>query len=322
MTQLPDIDFEKYLKQRESDLYLQKVDRPTQHLEKALERLSGTLKPYGDTLPWHKTHEHFRFREGELTLWAGVNGMGKSLVTGMAALWMESPVVIASMEMLPEATLARMIRQASGMSSPSKEYATALAKQFDGRVYIYNQVGDAEQDNLFGMIHYASAELGVKHFFVDSLVKIKGVGPEDYTRQQEFVNKLSQIAKDEHVHIHLILHMRKQMNEKEMPDKFDVKGSGAIVDLADNLLIVYRRTIGELDDGNPTGFIRVAKHRHGEWEGTWGFWFHEESQQWVPSPKMGAMPWPEPGRQWSIRDGKEQEDDRIDDRLGAVHAGV
>jgi len=45
MTQLPDIDFEKYLKQRESDLYLQKVDRPTQHLEKALERLSGRLKP-------------------------------------------------------------------------------------------------------------------------------------------------------------------------------------------------------------------------------------------------------------------------------------
>ncbi len=322
MTQLPDIDFEKYLKKRQSDLYLQKVDRPTQHLEKALERLSGRLKPYGDTLPWHKTHEHFRFREGELTLWAGVNGMGKSLVTGMAALWMESPVVIASMEMLPEATLARMIRQASGMSTPSKEYATALAKQFDGRVYIYNQVGDAEQDNLFGMIHYAAAELGVKHFFVDSLVKIKGVGPEDYTKQQEFVNKLSQIAKDEHVHIHLILHMRKQMNEKEMPDKFDVKGSGAIVDLADNLLIVYRRTIGELDDGNPTGFIRVAKHRHGEWEGTWGFWFHEESQQWVPSPKMGAMPWPEPGRQWSINDGKEQEDDRINDRLGAVHAGV
>jgi len=321
MTQLPDIDFEKYLKQRESDLYLQKVDRPTQHLEKALERLSGRLKPYGDTLPWAKCSE-FRFRDGELTLWSGVNGMGKSLVTGMAALWMESPVVIASMEMLPEATLARMIRQASGMSTPSKEYATNIAKQLDGRIYIYNQVGDADQNNLFGMMHYAAAELGVKHFFVDSLVKIKGVGPDDYTAQQEFVNKLTQIAKDEHVHIHLVLHMRKQMNEKEMPDKFDVKGSGAIVDLADNLLIVYRRTIGELDDGNPTGFIRVAKHRHGEWEGTWGFWFHEESQQWVPSPKMGAMPWPEPGRQWSIRDGEEQEDDRINDRLGAVHAGV
>ena len=312
MTELPDIDFEKYLKQRESELYLQQVDKPTQHLEKALERLSGRLKPYGDTLPWAKCSE-FRFREGELTLWSGVNGMGKSLVTGMAALWMESPVVIASMEMLPEATLARMIRQASGMSSPSKEYATSIAQRLDGRVYIYNQVGDADQNNLFGMMHYAAAELGVKHFFIDSLVKIKGVGPEDYTAQQEFVNKLTQIAKDEHVHIHLILHMRKQPNEKEMPDKFDVKGSGAIVDLADNLLIVYRRTLGELDDGNPTGFIRVAKHRHGEWEGTWGFWFHEESQQWVPSPKMGAMPWPEPGRQWSKNDVQE-------DRLGSIYA--
>jgi len=321
MTQLPDIDFEKYLKKRQSDLYLQKVDRPTQHLEKALERLSGSLRPYGDTLPWHKTHDQFRFRDGELTLWAGVNGMGKSLVTGMAALWLEHPVVVASMEMLPEATLARMIRQASGTSTPSKEYATAIAEQLDGRIYIYNQVGDAEQDNLFGMIHYAAAELRVKHFFIDSLVKIKGVGPDDYTAQQEFVNKLSQIAKDEHVHIHLILHMRKQPSEKDMPDKFDVKGSGAIVDLADNLLIVYRRTIGDMADNDPTGFIRVAKHRHGEWEGHWGFWFHEESQQWVPSPTMGAMPWPEPGRQWS-KNGKKQENNRIDDRLGSIHAGV
>jgi hypothetical protein len=106
-----------------------------------------------------------------------------------------------------------------------------------------------------------------------------------------------------------------------VPDKFSVKGSGAIVDLADNLLVVHRKTLGEIDESEPTGFIRVAKHRHGEFEGTWGFWFHEESQQWVPSPTMGAMPWPEPGRQWSAN-GKEQENNRIDDRLGSIHAGV
>ena len=312
MKELPDIDFEKYLKQRESEIYLQKVDRPTQHLEKALERLSGTLKAYGDTLPWHKCEE-FRFRDGELTLWGGVNGMGKSLVTGMVSIWLEHPVVIASMEMLPEATLARMIRQAGGIKSPSREYAESIVNQLDGRVYIYNQVGDAEQDNLFGMMHYAAAELGVKHFFIDSLVKIKGVGPEDHTAQQQFVNKLSQIAKDEHIHVHLIVHMRKQPDEMAVPDKFSVRGHGSIVDLADNLLIVHRRTMGDLDDGQPTGFIRVAKHRHGEWEGTWGFWFHEESQQWVPSPKMGAMPWPEPGRQWSKNDVQE-------DRLGSIYA--
>ncbi|MDE2469213.1 MAG: hypothetical protein KGL35_10850, partial [Bradyrhizobium sp.] len=34
----------------------------------------------GLTLPWNKTHGNFRIRSGEVTLWHGINGHGKSLV--------------------------------------------------------------------------------------------------------------------------------------------------------------------------------------------------------------------------------------------------
>jgi twinkle protein len=69
-------------------------------------------------LPWQKTHKLFAFREGETTLWAGVNGHGKSAVTGMVASSLVAQgekVCIASFEMKPFKTLNRMVRQFMGM---------------------------------------------------------------------------------------------------------------------------------------------------------------------------------------------------------------
>ena len=120
MIYMPDIDFEKYLEDNEE--LKQKVQLPSDFADKAVERLTTGNHLVGDTLPWSKTYDKFRFRDGELTIWAGTNGSGKSLVMGMTALFMHYPTVIASMEMLPEATLARMIRQACGMSNPSEPY--------------------------------------------------------------------------------------------------------------------------------------------------------------------------------------------------------
>ena len=70
---------------------------------KTMEILVNGVNSVGDKLPWVKTHNMFRFREGELTIWAGVNGNGKSLVMGQTALWLmrHTPVLIASMEMSP-----------------------------------------------------------------------------------------------------------------------------------------------------------------------------------------------------------------------------
>lgn len=287
---LEDIDFERYLEETEE--IAQKVQQPSDFFEKAYSRLTDNQNPTGDTLPWNKTWDKFRFRDGELTIWAGVNGNGKSLVMGQTALFFTKPCVIASMEMLPEATLARMIRQACGNANPTRLYAERVVSRLVGKIWIYNQVGNVQQRALFGMVRYCARELGVKHVMVDSLVKC-GLGVDDYNSQKTFVDQLTSLAKDEGVHIHLVVHMRKLANESEVPDKHSIKGAGEITDLADNVIIVARRTLntdGAPDD--PTGFIRIAKHRHGEYEGTWGFWFHEESGQWVAAPDRGCLPWP------------------------------
>lgn len=300
MIWMPDVDFEKYLEQNEE--IRQQVQHPSDFVDKAVERLTTGNHLVGDTLPWQKTWDKFRFRDGELTIWAGTNGSGKSLVMGMTALFMQYPTVIASMEMLPEATLARMTRQACGMSNPSEPYIRDTIKKLDNKIWIFNQVGNVQQNALFGMIVYAAKELGVKHIMIDSLVKC-GLGVDDYNSQKNFVDKLTSLAKQEKVHIHLVVHMRKMANESETPDRMSIKGAGEISDLADNVIIVTRKTLGlDPESTEPTGFIRIAKHRHGEWEGNWGFWFHDESQQWVANPNAGAIPFPSPNQQWSRHD--------------------
>jgi len=271
-------------------------------------RIAAGVKTYGDPMPWNKTESEFRFRPGEITIWAGVNGNGKSLVMGMCALWLirYTTVLIASMEMKPEATMGRMVRQSAGCSKPTESYINSFFDKTNN-LWIYDQLDTVHADRILSMCHWAATKCNVKHIMIDSLVKC-GIGPEDYTKQKIFVDRLCWVAKRYDIHVHLVVHMRKSASEADIPDKFSVKGAGEITDLADNLLIIARNVkkenlrrrllpgevLDEYEDGKPDGFLRVAKQRHGEWEGVWGFWWHDESQQWTPRPDAGAMPWPSP----------------------------
>ena len=295
------IDFEKYLESHEENKHGQHVRPINDFLNGALKRLDQGVTLFGDRMPWDKTTEHFRFRESELTIWAGVNGNGKSLVMGQCALWLakESPVCIASMEMPPEATLARMLRQACGSDRPSRAYGEKLMQYLDKSLFIYNQLGTVSREAILGAIHFAAKERGVKHFMIDSLVKC-GLGTDDFNGQKQFVDQLSNAAKEHKIHIHLVVHIRKGKSEKDKPDKFDIKGAGEITDLADNVLIVSRnlgkeelkRGGSDYDVDAPDAYIRVVKQRHGEWEGTWLFWWHEKAQQWLPKRTTMSMPFP------------------------------
>lgn len=294
-------DFRQFVARQES----QSIRPHSDFTKKALERLTQGVKCYGDPLPWQKTYEDFRFREGELTIWAGVNGNGKSLVMGQTALWLaqQTKVLIASMEMLGEATVARILRQASGVIQPDERFAQSLDSYLQSNLWIYDQVGSVDSDSIIGMIHWASEELGIKHIMIDSLVKC-GVDQSQNEPQKKFVDALCWAAKEHKVHIHLVVHVRKLSDERAIPDRFSIKGAGEITDLADNVLIIARnggkeadkRSGVAVDESKPDGYIRCAKQRHGEWDGVWGFWWHEASQQWIPKQGAGAMPYPSPGK--------------------------
>jgi twinkle protein len=299
MNIIHDIDLRRFMARQES----QSIRPAKDFFDGAMERLQQGNAVFGDQLPWSKTAAHFRFRPKELTIWAGVNGNGKSLVMGQAALWLSAAnkrVLIASMEMPGEATVARMLRQGCGAPLPPRDCAEALMRYTDDRIWIYDQLGSVKPDQILAMIHWAAEDLGIDHVMIDSLVKC-GV-TNDNEPQKQFVDALAWAAKEHNIHIHLVHHIRKAADERIIPDKFSVKGAGEIVDLADNLLIIARnqakeakiRALQEVDVSEPDGFIRVAKQRHGEWEGLFNFWFDARSHQWIPEHGKPAMPFPPP----------------------------
>jgi len=246
----------------------------------------------GSSLPWQKTHEQFRLRPGEVTLWAGFNGSGKSLVLGqiMLHLLKEQNACIASLEMKPVTTLARMCRQALGSNNPTDEYVKLFCERGGDKLWIYNQLGTVNSERIISVIHYATEKLGVHHFVVDSLMKC-GISDDDYTGQKRFVDRLCAAAKDTNCHIHLVAHSRKGQDELTPPGKMDVKGSGSITDQVDNVMTVWRNKRKEqavvsnkADEkilNEPDTLIICDKQRNGEWEGKIGLWFNQASMRFL-----------------------------------------
>lgn len=265
-------------------------------------------------LPWGKTHKLFAFRQGEVTLWAGVNGHGKSAVTGMVAASMvaqSEKVCIASFEMKPRKTLHRMVRQFMGlndMESTPEEYELLreVYSQFSAictnNLWLYDQQGTVTPDRVIAVTRYCFKELGIRQMMIDSLMKcVKG--EDDYNGQKSLLDELTAISRDYSAHVHLVHHLKKGDKETDQPDKNHVKGSGAITDQVDNLMLVWRNKQKEFDlqagkpvaEDNPDTVIFCRKQRNGTgWEGAIKLWFDPQSMQYTghPSSTIDMVSWP------------------------------
>ena len=303
-------DFVRQQAVREEDLepYLEAIN-PGRNIVSILEyavdvhaALMG-MEKQGDTLPWRKTHENFRMRPGEVTLWFGVNGHGKSAVTTQVALWLAlqgKASCIASFEMLPAVTLLRMLRQCAGNPDPSEKFTNHFLQSLCNHIWIYDKHGRVETAKILAAIRYCADKKKTTHFFIDSLMKCVA-GEDDYNGQKDFVADLCDVAKETETHIHLIHHSRKLANEDAAPNKFDAKGTGAITDQVDNVIAVWRNKPKERDDEKalamgaalsaegPDFVLACDKQRNGGWEGSWAMWGDRKSWHFRETPKPGWM---------------------------------
>jgi twinkle protein len=243
----------------------------------------GSLQ--GLSLPWSKTDSLFRIRKGEITLWHGFNGSGKSSVLGfvtLGQLQIGQKIVIMSMEMKPEQTLARMIRQAYGVKTPSKSAIKDFFKWVDGKLWIYDQIGSVPSKRVLGLLGFSKEILRVDQVVVDSLMKC-GVNVDDNQEQNQFANSICAAAKQYNIHIHLVHHDRKTENEDQMPNKMSARGSSTVADQVDNIIGVWRnkpkeRKIEEGEASNEPDYILLCdKQRNGEWEGKIALWSDKDS---------------------------------------------
>ena len=281
-------DFDSYFDEQSVDAA--KVKPASSWAQAVVDRFHGpgaatNWTPTGFT----KNAGKFDIRPGEVTIWAGVNGHGKTTHLSHVMLnlmYAGQRVCMASLEMKPAETMAKMCRQAAGTGSPAIGYIRDFHRWTDGRLWIYDHVGRVAAQRMLGVATYVRKELGMDQLVIDSLMKC-GLGTDDYTAQRDFVDGLCAIARDTGLHIHLVCHMRKGENERMAPGKFDVKGAGEVTDLVDNLLIVWKNLRKDANDGDesedktPDAYVRIAKQRHHPWEGSFAYWFDRDSQQFL-----------------------------------------
>lgn len=290
MKNLNNIDFLKYKGNQESQFF----EPASKFKEETHDIFNEGVLNYGDTLPWKKTEDKFRLRPNEVTLWAGINGHGKSLITSnvFAHLMKTRRCLIASLEMPINRTLHRMFKQIAGTSSPTHDFRESIFSWTDDRLWMYDQLDTVQPERIIGMCIYALHVLKLDHVIVDSLMKC-GIPNKDTEKMQAFIDRIMWVAKTSpNGHIHLVHHIRKGENEDTIPNKFDVKGAGEITDMVDNVCICWKnkkkhRMIdrGEhVEKMNPDGAVIVEKQRHGEWEGKIALWHDQPSGQFKGAP--------------------------------------
>lgn len=251
----------------------------------------------GYTLPWQKSHHRIQFRSSELSIWTGINGHGKSQLLGyimLHCMQQGAKVCMASLELKAKILLHKLTRQASGLRLPTQGYIRAIHDWYDGKLWIFDLVGTAKTKRLLEVFQYARQRYGVDTFVIDSFMKC-GIGEEDLNAQKSFVEELCDFKNQHDCHIHLVVHPRKGADESKLIGKLDMKGSGAISDLADNCFIVWRNKkkedqIHKLARQDPIPIalqeevdclLSCDKQRNGEWEGKIALWFNQDSFQYL-----------------------------------------
>jgi len=296
-----EIDVDRYEKLSEIKL---KVREASAYLLDILDSRNQPAPPKPLQMPWQKTHGDFEYRLGEVTVYAGSNGGGKSLLTGQVALSLVQQgekVCIASFEMKPTRTLSRMLRQFSGENTEGlmypQERLTSTVMAFDtfsaSKLWLYDQQGTTDARTVIAMARYCAMELGIRHVFIDSLMKCVH-GEDDYNAQKGFINELTALARDHNVHVHLVHHIRKLASEEMQPNKFDLKGSGAITDQVDNVFLIWRNKKKEMAvkaGGSYTPYeydlmLMCEKQRNGDCEEWYQLWYHRDSQSFCDNAEM------------------------------------
>ena len=240
----------------------------------------------------------FEFRPGELTVWTGYNGHGKSLLNNQVLLGLlhqGERVCVFSGEMHPAQQGKRLVKQATALGKPSPAYIDAVGEWLADRMWLFNVQGSATIARLLEVFAYASRRYGVRHFVIDSLMMtdVPEDGPGSMTQQKQAIQKIADFAKRSGAHVHLIAHPRKGRDESQAPGKLDVAGSSKITDISENVFSVWSACRDEADPetDKPDACLELHKQRNGDVQRMklW-LYFHRASQQFCTSPDRRPVP--------------------------------
>jgi twinkle protein len=264
-------------------------------------------KDEGIRLPWKKTDGKLLLRAGETSIWAGVNGHGKSTLASFVFGTIAAKGVrtcVASMEYRAGLWMMRMNRQLSGVTQPSEEFSRHITRSLKGKLFAFDVQGAAKSERILEVFRYARRRYQIELFLIDNLTKC-GFADDDYPGQKRFVEAVSDFARAEQTHVAIVAHMRKGESEDHPSGKFGIKGSGGIADMADTVLEIWRNKPRERalkkaeEDGEaiPEKYEKQAdvillchKQRANGVEDAYGLWYDVGTTQYLSAPTHRPRP--------------------------------
>lgn len=254
----------------------------------------------GFLMPWMKVMDSFLFEWGCTTIMAGYAGHGKSEVVGQIvcdAIRQNVRVCAASLEFRSSKWLQRLVRQATSNAQPVHSLIGKALDWIGEGLWAFDVYGSAKADRLLEVFAYAHRRYGVKFFIIDNWSKL-GIADDDLAEQKRVISLITEFAVVHNVHVIVVNHLRKVEDDFSTGNKLSVKGSGAIVDLADNVLMVWRNVPKEtkmrsaewfkLDDVKRADILRYpdttitwVKHRNGDEDPRLALYFNRASHTWT-----------------------------------------
>ncbi len=256
------------------------VFSPNNFREETLSWIENRNQKSGCQLPClNKTD--LRIIPGSMTVWAGVNGHGKSALLQQFCLWWaagkytdkDEKVLFWSPEMAFHVQIERMVKQTLGVGDPTTQAASYIMDYLEGKVFIYGKEEHVRASEIIALARWASAN-GFTQLVIDSLMMVDLQTDQANLNlgQKNFVRMLKEAARTTGLHIHLVAHMRKGESETKMGDKMDIKGSGEISDLSDYAFLIWKdvrkqeKLYNNPEDEEwlrkPDGYLKCVKNRY------------------------------------------------------------
>jgi len=249
------------------------------------------------------------FAPGELSVWTGRRGEGKSTMLGQILLDAinQGHRVCAYSGELPARQFKRFIRQqAAGHLHVTKQEDPLTGKEFffvnddvkepidrwfDGNLFL-TDIRDKtahDEDTILKLFEYANRRWGCDTFLVDNIMtaQLRSEAEAGYYRAQSaFAGRLADFCKRLNVHVHLVAHPRKTESKRPL-EADDVGGSGDITNRADNVFKLERVPEERVHELGYSTLLTVLKNREFGARGKVKLEFNEPSRRLY---QMGGSP--------------------------------
>ena len=196
------------------------------------------------------------FIMGEISVWTGSNGSGKSTFLGQTLIesvnngykvcafsgelrkavfryWIE-------LQMASERYVLKTEENEATRYFLTKEIKQAMRNWYKDKFFLFDSdKSRVDADDVLKVFRDVARRYGVKVFLIDNLIKMNLGQKKDshWLAQSEFIDKCSVFAHKFNCHLHIVAHPRKTDGEI---GKDDVGGSGDITNLADNVYKIKR----------------------------------------------------------------------------------